>query len=112
STLFSKEISLAKAELREAAVEAKAGVVSMATGAGLAFAGLLITLLSAVYGLALVVEMWLAALIVGLAALLIGFLMIKGGQSKMDPASFTPTRTVESLNKDKETVKDTARRTV
>lgn len=111
ATLFSKEISLAKAELREAAVEAKAGVVSLATGAALAFAGLLITLMSAVYGLALVVDLWLAALIVGVAALLIGFMMIKAGQSKMNPASFTPERTVESLRKDTEAVKDTARRT-
>lgn len=111
ATLFSKEISLAKAEMREAAVEAKAGIFSIATGAGLAFAGLVILLMSAVYGLALIVDLWLAALIVGAVTLLIGFMMIKAGQSKMNPASFTPERTVESLRKDTETVKDTARRT-
>ena len=103
STLFSKELSLAKAELREAASEVKTAIASMATGAVLAMAGVVVLLLSAVFGLDKVVELWLEALIVGLAALLLGFALIKAAKNKMEPSAFTPERTVESLHKNKQT---------
>jgi hypothetical protein len=103
TTLFSKEIALAKAEMREAAGHVKAAVASMAAGAVLAMAGVVILLMSAVYGLDNVVDLWLAALIVGLVAVIIGFVMIKGAASKVEPSAFTPERTIESLHKDKDT---------
>jgi len=112
STLFSKELALAKAELREAATEAKTGVIAMSGGAGLAFAGVLIVLLAAVYALGNVVPMWAAALIVGVVALAIGYGMIKAAQKKMEPSAFVPERTAESVRKDKETAKETAKRVV
>ena len=107
TTLFSKELALAKAEVREAAGDVKAFVASVAVGAALAFAGLVITLLSAVYGLTLVLEPWLAALIVGVASLLIGFMLIKGAQARMKHG-VTPERTIHSMQKDKATLERAA----
>jgi hypothetical protein len=104
TTLFSKEISLAKAEMREAAGEVKTAVASMATGAVLAMAGVVVLLFSAVFGLDNVVDLWLAALIVGIAALVVGFILIKSAKGKIEPAAFTPERTIESVHKDKKTV--------
>jgi VIT1/CCC1 family predicted Fe2+/Mn2+ transporter len=103
TTLFSKEISLAKAELREAAGEVKTAVASMATGAALAMAGLVVLLQSAVYGLNNIVDLWLAALVVGLIALVLGFVLVKTAKGKVEPAAFKPERTVESVHKAKET---------
>src|SRR5690606_28575575 len=97
TTLFSKEVSLAKAEMREAASGMKKGVSSMAVGGGLAFSGLLVLLFSAVYGLATVMSLWLSALIVGAVALLIGYALIKAGSKKMEPGAFVPERTLHEL---------------
>lgn len=69
STLVNNEVALAKSEVREAAEEAKAGVMAMAAGAILALAGVFILLLCCVYLLALVVPLWLSAFIVGGATL-------------------------------------------
>ena len=104
STLLGKEIQLAKAEAREAATDVKAAVGAVATGAVVALAGLVILLMSAVYGLSNIVAPWLAALIVGAAALLIGFIMVKGGQKKMSASSLAPDRTLDSVKKDTETL--------
>jgi hypothetical protein len=103
TTLFSKEIALAKAEMREAASEVKTAIASVAAGAVLAMAGVVILLLSAVFGLDNVIDLWLAALIVGLVALVVGFILVKAAKGKVEPAAFKPERTVESVHKVKET---------
>jgi hypothetical protein len=109
SDLLGKEIALAKAEVRENVNEVKTAIGAAATGGAIALAGLVILLLSAVYGLSNVVEPWLAALIVGAAALIIGYIMVKGAQKKMSANSLAPERTIESAKKDTETLKRATR---
>ncbi len=109
STLLGKEIELAKSEVGESVTEAKTAVGAIATGAAMAMAGLVVLLMSAVYGLSNVVEPWLAALIVGAAALLVGYLMIGSAKKKMSANSFVPDRTLDSTKKDQETVKRATR---
>lgn len=104
-TLLSKEIALAKAELREAADQVKAGLGGLAGGAGLMLAGLFFILLSAVYALGLVVPAWAAALIVGVTVLVVGYAMVKAGQKKVEPKAFVPERTIDSVEKDKDMTK-------
>lgn len=108
STLLSKEVELAKSEVGESVSEAKAAVGGMATGGAIAMAGLVVLLMSAVYGLSDIVAPWLAALIVGAAALVIGFIMVSSAKKKMSASAFVPDRTIESAKKDKETLKRTA----
>ena len=106
TTLFSKEMALARSEIREAVAGVKAGMGSLTIGAGLASSGLLILLLSAVYGLGTVIALWLSALIVGAAALVIGLIAMKAGQKKIQPSAFRPDRTIESMHKDREVAEE------
>lgn len=104
SSLLGKELKLAKSEVRESVSGVQTAVGAIAVGAAIAMAGLVALLMSAVYGLSNVVDPWLAALIVGTAALLLGFLMIQSAKSKMNASAIVPERTVESAKQDKATV--------
>jgi len=104
STLFRKEIALAKAEVSEAASEAKAGAISVATGGAIIFAGMLVLFAGVVLLLARFMEAWLAALIVGAVVAIIGFILLQSGKKKLAPSSFMPERAQEALRRDKEMV--------
>ena len=65
TTLFAKELALLKSETTAAVRDVKTGIGSMATGGAVTFAGVLFLLTAAMLGLAEVMDMWLAALIVG-----------------------------------------------
>lgn len=109
SALLGKEIQLAKAEVGESVSEVQTAVGAIATGAVVAIAGLVILLLSAVYGLSNVVDPWLAALIVGGAALLVGFMMVGAARKKMSAESLVPDRTIDAAKKDQDTIKRATR---
>jgi Putative Actinobacterial Holin-X, holin superfamily III len=101
-TLFRQEIALATAELSRSLTRARTGIGSIATGGAVAFAGLLLLLQAAVLGLALVLPAWLAALIVGAVVGAIGLAMVSAGKRRLEPGALAPTRTQESLRRDKE----------
>jgi hypothetical protein len=102
--LVTKELALAKAEIKESIVTTKAGVTGVAGGAVVMLAGLVILLMAAVYALAMVMAPWLAALIVGAVAMVVGFMMVQTGKKQFEPSHFTPERTVNSLQKDKDAI--------
>jgi uncharacterized membrane protein YqjE len=102
STLFRKELALARSEISEAAAAAKRGAIAVASGGLVLFAGFIILLLAIVYWLAQFMDLWLSALIVGAVVMVIGFIMVQGGKKKLEAASFKPERTTASLEKDKE----------
>src|SRR5690606_21061299 len=99
SAIVTKEVALVKAEIAQAAEKAKKGISSVATGGAVAYAGLLFLLLSATLGLSLVVDMWLAALIVGGVVLIIGLLMLQAGKKKLDAQAFKPEHTANTFRK-------------
>lgn len=99
--LLTKEVALAKAELGEAVSSARNAVVAMAGGAAVLMGGFLMLLLSAVFGLSLVVAPWLAALIVGVVVSAVGLIMLQSAKKRIEPASLAPERTINSLQKDK-----------
>lgn len=101
TSLFTKEVALAKSEISHSMQEAKAGAMGMISGGSVLYAGFLFLLLAAVLGLANVVELWLAALIVGAAVAIIGFAMVQAGKKKLEPSSFKPEHTIDSLKKDR-----------
>jgi len=105
SALLSSEVALAKAELRESAAEAKAGVTGMAGGAVLANAGVLMLVLGLVFLLATQIAAWLSAFIVGGIVLIVGVIMLKAGQAKIKPKSFAPDRTMNAMKADSEAAK-------
>ena len=104
STLFRKEIALAKAEVVQGFSQVKTGAISMASGGAMLFAGFLVLLAAAVLGLSNIMPDWLAALIVGALVSIIGFVMINSGKSKFDPSALKPERTQHALQQDKEMV--------
>lgn len=103
--LFTQELALAKAELQQNLNALKAGTAAVAAGAIVLLAGFIIVLLAAVYALAMVVEPWLAALVVGAVTMVIGFIMLQAGKKQFEPGHLTPDRTLHALQQDKETLK-------
>ena len=105
TTLFAKELALAKAETTQAIGDVKTGIVSVASGGAVTFLGVLFLLLSAVYGLSNVVDPWLAALIVGGVVTLIGVIMLMTGKKKLEPDAFRRGTLQASLRKDRDMIK-------
>lgn len=103
--LFTKELALAKAEMRENLRATRAGVAAMAAGGAVMLAGLVFLLLAAVYGLSNVLAPWLSALIVGAAAVLVGWLMISAGKKQLEPESLKPDHTINALHKDVDAIR-------
>jgi hypothetical protein len=107
--LVSKEIQLAKAELAEKVSLATAGAASLAIGGLVAFAGLLVLLDAAVYGLTALFEglpLWASALIVGVVVIGVGMVLLLKGRSNLRAENLAPRRTVESLRQDAEMIKE------
>ncbi|MGB7215180.1 MAG: phage holin family protein [Gammaproteobacteria bacterium] len=105
ATLFTKELALLKVETTNAIRDTRSGVASIATGGAVLYAGFLFLLLAAYLGLSLVLEEWLAALIVGGVVALIGAIMLSSGKKKLDASSFKPEQTQAALQKDREMIK-------
>lgn len=98
--LVRKEVELARAEMSEKVSEATTGVTSLAAGGAVAFCGLIFLLLSATYALALVMDAWLAALIVGVVTLVVGLGVLAAGRSKLSARNLQPRRTIQTLQED------------
>lgn len=106
TTLFTKEMALARSEVRHAVTQAKTGVGSVAAGALITFGGFLVLLFAAVWALDLVLSTWLSALIVGGVTLIIGAIMLNMGKNRLEPSAFKPDRTVEQLRRDQAMAKE------
>lgn len=103
--LIRKEFALARADVGERVQSAQRGITSIAVGAAVTLAGLVVLLLAVVNALARflppALAPWLAPLIVGGLVLLIGYLMIKSGQSNLKAENLVPQRSIDSLRTDK-----------
>ena len=102
------EIALARAELDQKMNRLIAGLVSLLGAMLMAFAGLIIVLLAAVAGLAHVVPVWAAHLIVGIVVLLIGVVMALSAKKALQPSGMLPDRTASNLQADAQVVKEHA----
>lgn len=89
--LFTKELALAKVELQSSLNTLKAGIAAVAGGAIVFLAGFIILLMSAVYGLSLFMAPWLAALIVGVVVMIIGFAMLQSGKNNSNRPTSSQT---------------------
>ena len=111
--LVRQEMALARAEVARAVSTTRTALASMAGGAVVALGGFIVLLLAVVNGLAMFLppEMapWLSPLIVGGVVLFIGWMMLKGGESKLEADSLKPRRTMESLRRDGQLVQEKAR---
>ncbi|MBD5785253.1 phage holin family protein [Cellulosimicrobium terreum] len=105
--LVRSEIALAKEELSTKAKHAGVGIGLLVVGGVLVLYGLGFLFQSAVEGLANAVPMWLAALIVGLAIVLIaGLLAFVGVKQLKRGVPPVPTDAVSSVKEDVNVVKE------
>jgi hypothetical protein len=102
STLCRQEIALAKADLTGSLCVARRSIGVLALGGAIIFAGFLALLAAAIVGLGALMPMWLAALAVGVAVVILGGVLLKMGQSAVGTAKFSPARSKESLLRDKD----------
>lgn len=109
TTLFHQEVELARAEINEKVDQARTGVASMAVAGGLALAGVIILLFSAVFALGLVMDLWLACLIVGGGATVLGLIIFGAARAALSGENLKPDRTLRTLRRDVELAREQAR---
>jgi hypothetical protein len=115
STLFRKEIELAKAETSEKVTQVIGGVELLVGGAVLALAALGVLLAAAVTALAAWFRSMgmgetgassLAAVIVGVIVAAVAWLLVSRGLAALKATNLTLERTASSLNRDAAVVKE------
>jgi hypothetical protein len=105
-TLVRQEILLAKVELGQKAGQAGRQIGLIAVGAAVLYAGILAVVAAIVLLLAEYISPWLAAFLVGLAVMAIGYGLVKhqlDAFKRLDPK---PRATVGALRQDKEWAKE------
>jgi uncharacterized membrane protein YqjE len=111
STLIRQELRLATAELQEKGKHAGIGA-GMFGGAGVvALYGVGALVAAAIIGLGTVMDSWLAAVIVGVVLLAVaGVVALIGRKQVQEAAPPMPEQTVASVQRDIDTVKESAHR--
>lgn len=104
STLLRQELTLATAEIYRSMRVLLSGAASLAVGGAVLFTGILAMLAAAVLGLATVLQPWLAALVIGATVAIIGIVLVAMGIRSFDPSTLKPSRTTESLRKDRNVI--------
>jgi Putative Actinobacterial Holin-X, holin superfamily III len=111
SRLLRGELKLAQAEMTEKAKTAEVGIGAFGAAAVLGWFALGCFLATAILALALVLPAWLGALIVAIVvAIAAGIAALVGKRKVANAAPAGPTHAVESVKKDVEEIKESARR--
>lgn len=108
-TLLRQELKLAKAETSRTISNMTSGATQIGIGGVVAHAGFLAIVAAVILLLAELIPAWLSALIVGLVLALVGYLVIRSGQSELERQSVVPEQTVETLKEDREWLRDQTR---
>ncbi len=107
STLFRKEVQLAKTEASEKVQQATNALIYMAIGGVLALAALIVLLFAiAAFLVAAGVEEQWSLLIVGGVVVLIGLGVLWKGMNDLKATNLKPNRTVNQLSADVRTAKE------
>ncbi len=110
TSLVQGEVDLAKAEMSEKLTQVMVSIGAIAVGGAVLFAGFIVLLLACVNALIpllpIDIAAWAAPTIVGLVVIVIGFVLAAAGLKALQAHNLTPKRSVESLRRDKEMVKE------
>lgn len=110
TSLVRNEAELAKTEMSEKTHQAMGGIAEIAIAGAVLLGGFLTLLAAIVFLLNEVLPPdttpWLSALIVGGVVTVIGIVMLKAGQKKLQTRNLMPNRTMHSLQSDKATAKE------
>ena len=100
------EIALARAEFDQKLDRMMAAAGGVVGGAALAFGGMVVLLQGVAALVGLVLPIWAALLIVGVAAVGIGAAVAKSAASAISLKTLAPDRTAENLQKDAKMLKE------
>jgi len=100
--LIRDEVQLAKTEMSQNAKRAGKGIGLLAAGAALGYAGLLAAIATCIILLALVVKLWIAALVITGIVIAAALLLVMLGRNAMRRQSLAPTHTLETIREDVE----------
>ena len=106
AALVRDEISLARQEMTEKIKFFRSGVVTIAIGAVVGLIAVLTLTAAAVIGLAHLMDAGYAALIVGGVLAIIGGIIAFNGINRLKRTSLKPEQTIETLEEDKEWLKE------
>jgi uncharacterized membrane protein YqjE len=110
STLIRQEMRLAQAELTEKGRHAGKGAGMFGGAGAVALYGVGALVAAAIIGLGTALEPWLAAVIVGVVLLAVAGILALTGKREVDRAGPPkPEQTIESVQRDVETVKARAK---
>ncbi len=109
SRLVRDEVTLAKKELTQKTTKAGIDVAWLVAAGSIIYGGFLVLLATAVIALAIVLDWWLSALIIGAVTIAIGGAIAWYYWTKLSSINPTPQKTVETLQEDKEWMKEQAR---
>ena len=105
-TLVRQEVTLAKVELKEKATRSGRNIGMIAGGGIVAYVGGLAVVAAVILLLGLIMPYWLSALIVGAVLLLAGYAIAQKGLDSFKEMNFKPERTTQTLQEDKQWIKE------
>lgn len=109
STLVRQELQLAGSEIGERASRVGKDLGMLIAGGALLLAGLLAVIATLILALgALGLPTWVAALIVSVVFLGVGFALISRARAALKNADLIPRHTIETLKEDQEWIRDQA----
>ena len=109
--LVRQEVQLAKTEMSQKASRVGKDVGFLVAGGAVVYAGLLAIIAGGIFLLALVIPVWLSALLVGIAVAAVGYFLVRKGLDALKQENLAPQETIETLKEDKEWAKDQTDRT-
>lgn len=111
STLFRKEVQLARAEIGEKANEISLAIPGLVIGGVLLLGALIMLLHALAIGLVLLLGIGpgLAYLATGILATVAGYALLKGGLSRLKASNLVPERTAHQLSRDAQVAKEQVR---
>lgn len=104
--IFRSEVHLAKVEITQEAKKAARGAAVLFGGTILGLFALGLLLWAAVYALSLVLPLWAAALIVGVAVGIAAGIMIAAGRTRMKQVHPKPETTIRTVKENVEWLKN------
>ncbi len=104
--IIRSEFSLAKIEIKQEAAQAKGPAMMWLIGGALGLYALGFLLLTAIFGMATVMPIWLAALIVGAVLTVISIALLSAASKRLKQVHKVPERTIETLKENVQWAKE------
>lgn len=103
--LVRAEGQLLRAEMSEKIAQAERGIASMVGGTVVLLTGIILLFSAAALALSLVMDTWLAFLVVGAIAAIIGGVMVSAGKKRVEPQNLKPNRAIDEAKADGRLIK-------